>query len=60
MAEPHILPLATADIENGTLTAQSYLRPTYMFAVTDRLILHKIGNLRAEKLNEAMARLREV
>ncbi|MCX6382156.1 MAG: type II toxin-antitoxin system PemK/MazF family toxin [Armatimonadetes bacterium] len=48
--EPYIIALDIADIENGSLRRKSYLRPSYMFAVSERRISRKLGSLTSDKL----------
>lgn len=50
--------LAPADVQGGALTMQSYLRPLYLYTVSQRAITGKIGELTAAKLAEAVQALK--
>ena len=59
--DPYIMPLDNQhDLLNGTLNLQSYLRPTYMFAVGEARITRKLANLTPTKVEEVFAKIRAV
>ncbi|MES2464499.1 MAG: type II toxin-antitoxin system PemK/MazF family toxin, partial [Armatimonadota bacterium] len=41
--DPYIIALDAGDIEGGKLALKSYIRPTYLFAADEGLILYKVG-----------------
>lgn len=52
--DPNRLMLLPADIQGGTLTMQSYLRPAYLYTVSERLVTGPIGTLVPNRLEEAL------
>ena len=56
-ADPYIIALEADDIENGRLSLKSYIRPTYLFAADEGLILYKIGTLKKAKLEQVLKTL---
>lgn len=52
--DPTRLPLTQADIIGGILSLQSYLRPAYLYAASERLITRRIGALASGRLEEAV------
>ena len=60
VSDPYVIPIATEDIEGGSLDRTSYLRPTYLFTVAEWRIARKIGTLVEEKLREATSTIKEL
>lgn len=60
VAEPHIMPLDSADVENGSLNRASFLRPTYLFTIAQSRISQKIGTLKRKRLDEALEVIKTV
>jgi hypothetical protein len=58
--DPYIIPLADDDVIGGRLVAKSYVRPTYLFAADEGLILYKIGATKPEKLAEVLKTLADL
>lgn len=52
VSDPYLLALDEDDIQNGTLARQSYVRPTYLFAADEALIVYKVGTLQNDKLQQ--------
>lgn len=52
--DPYLMPLDAGDIQGGTLSRQSYVRPTYLFAVDEGLIAYKVGTLESEKFKQVV------
>ncbi len=55
--DPYIIPLDSSDIEDGKLALKSYIRPTYLFAADEGLIIYKVGTLKKEKLEQVLRTL---
>lgn len=43
--DPYIISLDMADMQNGSLNRQSYLRPSYLFSVAESLIAYRACEL---------------
>lgn len=54
------IPLDTDDFERGRLNQPSFIRPQRLFTVEQRVILYSIGTIRGVKLQEALAKTRDV
>lgn len=54
------IPLDGADFERGQLSHPSFIRPQRLFTVEQRMILYSAGKVRRSKLEEALARMREL
>ncbi len=54
VSDPYLLALVEGDIQDGTLAKQSYVRPTYLFAADEALIIYKVGTLQDDKLQQVM------
>ncbi len=55
--DPLIMALAVGDITGGGLTVPaSFLRPAYLFAAAENLIVRRVGTLRADVVDEAARR----
>ena len=48
--DPHSLTLLPSELIGGKLALTSYLRPLYLFAADETLVVRKIGTLPPEKL----------
>jgi len=55
--DPTRMTLTQADIVGGLLSVQSYLRPTYLYTASERLIARRIGALASVRLEEAVETL---
>ncbi len=58
--EPSIVKLANDDIIGGSLSQQSYIRPAYLFTVTESRIVRKVGTLKQDCLNEIIAEVKSL
>ncbi len=59
--DPHRVPLTSADVIGRPLTAaQSFLRPTYLFAADEGLIAYKMAALAPATLDKALLILHQV
>ena len=52
--------LSSSDFERGQLHQQSFIRPQRLFTVEATVILYSVGKLQSAKLNEALAKTREL
>ena len=52
--DPIQLALTQADLADGTLSLQSYLRPAYLYTASEKLIARRIGALAPAHLIEAV------
>ena len=52
--DPTRIMLSPADVQGGTLTMQSYLRPLYLYTASQRSVAGKIGMLAPARLAEAV------
>jgi mRNA interferase MazF len=52
--------LDAADLQSGQLIVQSYIRPNRLFTVEQSVVLYSVAHLTDKKLNEALARLRQL
>lgn len=59
-ADPNIMPLDASDVVNGTLRAESFVRPTYLFTVAESRIRKKVGNLTAPKLTSVYEKINSI
>jgi mRNA interferase MazF len=57
---PHSVPVAPSDCQDGSLPKESFVKLTKVFTISSALILKSICRLRAEKLSEVLAKLREL
>jgi len=55
VGDPHSLALLASDIQGGVLTLKSYIRPLYLFAPAEHIIVRKIGTLDPVKLKQVRA-----
>lgn len=59
--DPHRVPLTPADVIGRPLTAaQSFLRPTYLFAADEALIAYKMAALTPSTLDKALLVLHQL
>jgi hypothetical protein len=58
--DPTRILLVPADVQGGSLTMQSYLRPLYLYTASERLIVGQIGALIPTKLSEAVEALKRL
>jgi mRNA interferase MazF len=57
---PHSVPVAPTDCQDGSLPKESFVKLTKVFTISSALIVKSICRLRAEKLGEVLAKLREL
>ena len=55
--DPNIIPLDVSDVQGGALVKKSYLRPAYLFTTGENRITRKAGEMRAEKVEDALVTL---
>ena len=48
------------DFETGRLQARSYIRPTRLFTVEQSVVLYTAARIKSEKLNDTLAKLRDL
>ncbi len=51
---PYIMRLEASDIQGGTLSRQSYVRPSYLFAADEGMIVYKVGTLESGKFTQVV------
>ena len=56
--DPTRIMLSPADVQGGTLTMQSYVRPLYLYTASQRTVTGRIGTLIPAKLAEAVQALK--
>ncbi len=54
------IPLESGDFERGQLNHPSFIRPQPLFTVEQRVIIYSVGKLRPAKLQEVLAKAREI
>ena len=54
------IPLDTGDFERGQLNQPSFIRPQRLFTIEQSVILYSIGAIRAAKLQEVLAKTRDI
>ena len=54
------VPLALTDFEKGRLAVDSFIRPNRLFTVEQSVILYAAGKVRAAKLSEVKAQIRQL
>lgn len=59
-SDGYSIPLDSSDFERGQLSHASFIRPQRMFTVEQRVILYSAGKVRRSKLDEVLARAREI
>lgn len=57
VSDPYIMKLEAGDIQGGTLSRQSYVRPSYLFAVDEGLIVYKVGALANDRLTQVVEKI---
>lgn len=60
VSDSYAIVLETTDFSSGSLNQSSNIRPNRLFTADRQLILKKAGELKPEKLDEAIARLVEI
>jgi len=58
--DPSIVPIQPSDVQGGSLSLTSYLRPSYLASVGERHISRRIGTLSTEKVEAAIAVIRQL
>lgn len=61
--DPYIQELENSDLRdpaNGKFRKKSYIRPAYMFAADEGLILYRLGSLKPEKLAAVLKSVRSL
>ncbi len=58
-SDGYSVPLAAGDFERGRLMVDSFIRPNRLFTVEQSVILYAAGKVKAVKLREARAKIRE-
>lgn len=56
-SDPSLMELARDDTEGGSLVQACYIRPTYLFASSERLIARKLDRLTTDKLQHVVHRI---
>jgi mRNA interferase MazF len=59
-SDGYSIPLDTGDFEQGQLNRPSFIRPQRLFTVEQRVILYSAGKVRRSKLDEVLAKAREL
>ena len=52
--------ITASDFERGRLVVDSFVRPNRLFTVEQSVILYAAAKLRAAKLNEVKAKIRQI
>ena len=55
-----LITLQSSDFREGRLNQTSNIRPNRLFTADREIILYKAGQLKTEKLNEAIAKIVEI
>ncbi len=58
--DAYSIDLDKGDFQSGQLNARSYIRPNRLFTVEDSVILYTAAQLTKTKLNETLAKLRQL
>ena len=58
--DPYSVPLLEGDFERGRLTIDSFIRTNRLFTVDQAVILYSAAKVRASKLSEVRAKIREL
>ena len=58
--DSYSIPLGVKDFQAGQLAVRSYVRPNRLFTVEQSVILYTAGRLTSVKLDEVLAKLRQV
>ena len=58
--DSYSIPLDVDDFQSGRLSVQSYIRPNRLFTVEQSVILYSAGKLTRVKLDETLAKLRQL
>lgn len=56
----YAISIADKDFETGSLKQLSNVRPNRIFTADNRIVLYKIGNLKAEKVSEIIEKVVEI
>lgn len=54
------MPIESTDVQEGILRTQSFLRPTYLFAVDEALISYRIGTLKPHKVVIVIEKIKSI
>ncbi|MEG3844321.1 type II toxin-antitoxin system PemK/MazF family toxin [Microcoleus sp. herbarium14] len=60
IADRYAITLESSDFREGGLNQTSNIRPNRLFTADREIILYKAGQLKTEKLNEAIAKIVEI
>lgn len=60
IADRYAITLQSSDFSEGGLNQTSNIRPNRLFTADREIILDKAGQLKTEKLNEAIAKIVEI
>ena len=60
IADRYAITLQSSDFSEGGLNQTSNIRPNRLFTADRQIILYKAGQLKTEKLNEAIAKIVEI
>ena len=60
IADRYAITLESSDFSEGGLNQTSNIRPNRLFTADREIILYKAGQLKTEKLNEAIAKIVEI
>lgn len=60
VTDSYAVPITTEDFSTGGLNQDSNIRPNRLFTADQNIILYKAGQLKPEKLNEAIAKIIDI
>jgi len=58
--DKYAIQISDSDFETGSLKQPSNVRPNRIFTADSNLVLYRVGNLKTEKVNEAIEELVEI
>jgi mRNA interferase MazF len=60
MTDAYAVPLVDDDFSNGSLRQSSNVRPNRLFTAESGIILYRVGNVSAEKMQEIVTKLVQI
>lgn len=60
VTDSYAVPITNEDFSTGGLNRDSNIRPNRLFTADQNIILYKAGQLKPEKLNEAIAKIIDI
>ena len=60
MTDQYAISIKTDDFNSGSLRQSSNARPNRLFTADKQIIIYKIGQIKADKLNQVIAKIVEI